>query len=99
MRSLPALIGATALLGLLVAGCGGTSLDSSGLETEVAEYARKSLHERVESVDCPSGEPVEKGRVLKCVVRLKGGGSKVAAMEIIDKKADVRVKHYGGANE
>jgi len=99
MRSLPALLGATALLGLLAAGCGGKTLDSSGLETEVAEYARKSLHERVESVDCPSGEPVEKGRVIRCVVTLKGGGSKVAAIEITDEKADVRVKHYGGVNE
>jgi hypothetical protein len=99
MRSLPALLGVTALLGLVAAGCGGTALDSGSLEVEVTEYARKSLHERVESVDCPSGEPVEKGRVVKCVVTLKGGGSKVAAIEITDEKADLRVKHYGGANE
>jgi hypothetical protein len=100
MRSLSALLGATALLAALVfAGCGGTALDAVSLEEEVTEYVEKSLHEDVKSVDCPSGEPVDPGRVVKCEVVLKGGAKKVAEIEITDKKADLRVKHYGGTNE
>jgi hypothetical protein len=94
------------LLGLLAAasmafaaGCGGTVIDSTGIEETVQEYLEKSLHEDVKSVDCPSGQSPDPGLVIKCDVVLKGGETKVASVEVTNKDADFRIKQYGGSNE
>jgi hypothetical protein len=94
------------LLGLLVAvaavfagGCGGTVIDSTGMEETVSEYLEKSLHEDVKSVDCPSDQPPDPGLIIKCDVALKGGTKKVASVEVTNKDADFRIKQYGGSNE
>jgi len=94
-------LGAGLALGaaLILAGCGGTALDSESLEAEVSEYLHKSLHEDVKSIDCPSEEPVDPGRIVDCTVTLKGGQKKVIGIEIVNKDADIRVAHYRGANE
>jgi Domain of unknown function (DUF4333) len=82
-----------------IASCGGTVVDSTAMEEDLTAYLEKSLHERVKSVDCPSDEPVEKGLVIECEVKLEGGDEKPLTVEITTKEADYRVKHYGGANE
>ena len=94
------------LLGLLavasmafVVGCGGTVIDSTGMEETVQEYLEKSLHEDVKSVDCPSDQPPDPGLVIDCDVTLKDGKAKVAAVEVTNKEADFRIKQYGGSNE
>jgi hypothetical protein len=94
------------LLGLLAAasmvfvvGCGGTVIDSTGMEETIQEYIEKSLHEDVNSVDCPSDQPPDPGLVIKCDVSLEGGKTKVAAVEVTNKDADFRIKQYGGSNE
>jgi hypothetical protein len=92
------------VLGLLLAaavlaGCGGTVLDSTAIEEQVDAYVENSLHESVKSVDCPSGEPVDPGLIIKCDVSLKDGGKKVASVEITNKDADFRIARYGGSNE
>jgi len=84
------------LLGVAT-GCGGTVLEAEGVEIEVGDYLRKSLHENVESVECPAGEPVEAGRVVECDVTLKSGQRKVVSIEIVNEDADIRVAHYGGS--
>jgi hypothetical protein len=84
---------------MLVAGCGGTTVDSQSLEETISAYLQKSLHENVKSVSCPSDQPVDPGLIVKCDVTLKDGTEKVAAIEITNKDADIRVAHYGGSNE
>jgi hypothetical protein len=94
------------LLGLLaavsmafLAGCGGTVIDSTGMEETVQEYLEKSLHEDVKSVDCPSDQPPDPGLVIDCDVTLEDGKTKVAAVEVTSKDADFRIKQDGGSNE
>jgi hypothetical protein len=84
---------------VFVAGCGGTVIDSTGMEETVQEYLEKSLHEDVKSVECPSDQPPDPGLVIDCHVTLKGGEAKVATVEVTNKDADFRIKRYGGSNE
>jgi uncharacterized protein DUF4333 len=97
MRGLTVLLGASIALALV--GCGGTAVDSTAMEEDLTVYLEKSLHERVKSVDCPADEPVEKGLVFECDVKLEGGDEVPLAVEITSEDADYRVKRYGGANE
>ena len=84
---------------LFVAGCGGTVVDATAMDEDLTAYLEKSLHEDVKSVDCPSDQSVDPGRIIKCDVTLRGGAHKVLTVEITTKEADYRVKRYGGANE
>ena len=94
------------LLGVLVAvsavfavGCGGTVVDSTAMEEDIAAYVEKSLHEDVKSVDCPSDQPVDPGLKIRCEVTLKDGKVKVATAEVTNRDADYRIAQYGGSNE
>jgi hypothetical protein len=95
------LLGAMAVVAMLaLAGCGGTVVDSTAMSEDLkSTYLEKSLHESVKSVDCPSNQSVDPGRIINCDVTLQGGAHKVLTVEITTKEADYRVKHYGGANE
>jgi len=100
MSRFNALLGAVALVAaLLFAGCGGTVIDVTTMEEDIAAYVEKTLDEDVKSVDCPSDQPVDPGLKFKCEVTLKGGKVKEATVEVTNKDADYRIAHYGGANE
>jgi hypothetical protein len=92
-------IAAVAAAVFFIASCGGTVVDATAMDEDLTAYLEKSLHENVKSVDCPSDQSVDPGRIIKCDVTLQGGAHKVLTVEITTKEADYRVKHYGGANE
>lgn len=76
---------------LVVSGCGETVIDKAKIEATLEEDLRKSEHERVSSVDCPSGVAVEPGASFECTVKLAGGKEETATLKIRDKNADVEV--------
>ena len=90
-----ALLGAVALV-VLIAGCGGTVLDSTGAEEELQASLTKSLKEKVSSVECPSGQKVEPKATFDCTVNLKNGKTETATLEIRNKQADLSVIKLGG---
>jgi hypothetical protein len=84
-------LAALALIALAaLPGCGGTVIDSAKTEGAL-QHNLEELHEKVESVDCPSGVEVEPKATFQCVVNLAGGKTKTATLEIRDSKADVSV--------
>lgn len=76
---------------LAVAGCGETVIDRAKIEAALEENLRKSAHERVSSVDCPSGVEVEPGASFECTIKLAGGKEETATLKIRNKNADVEV--------
>jgi hypothetical protein len=97
MRS-PARSGALAALvvaAIAIAGCGKTVIDSAKAEGAVAENLRRQLHEKVSSVECPSGVEVKPKVTFECTVNLAGGGTETATLKILDDKADVEVTGLG----
>jgi hypothetical protein len=59
-------------LGLVVAGCGESKLDTSRLESQI----EKALHDRtgvsIASVRCPDDVKAEKGDTFRCVAQTTG---------------------------
>lgn len=92
------------LLGLvavaaLVAGCGGSVIDSTKQE-EVVKANFEHVHgEKVSSVHCPSGVKVEKGTTFECTVKPAKGEEQTETLEIVDSNADVHVIELRGSNE
>lgn len=82
---------ALVLAALAVSGCGETVIDKAKIEAALEENLRKSSHERVSSVDCPSSVEVETGARFECAVKLAGGKEETAVLRIRDKNADVEV--------
>ena len=48
----------------------------------------KSLHAKIKSVDCPSGEKIEAGRTFPCTVIFSDGKQATATLKILNKDAD-----------
>lgn len=80
-----------AALGLLASGCGETVIDASKAEDAVQQSLEKSLRSKVESVDCPADEKVEKGRTFDCAVTLPEGQKATATLRITSDDADVTI--------
>jgi hypothetical protein len=78
-----------ALLAVLLSGCGGTTVDPVKLEDTLQASLEKSFHEKITSVDCPSGQDVTPGATFKCEVTFSDEQRKAALLKIRDKDADI----------
>jgi hypothetical protein len=78
-----------AVLAVLLAGCGGTTVDPVKLEDTLQASLERSFHEKITEVDCPSGRKVDPGSTLTCVVTFSDDKRKTALLEIRDKEADI----------
>lgn len=85
---------------IFVAGCGGgTVIDTTKIEEQLEANLRNAQKEKVESVECPSGQKVEKGATFICSVSLSDGKEQKVTLEIDNSEADVHITHLSGANE
>lgn len=72
----------------MASGCGGTTIDSSKAEGAIQTNMERSLHEKVTTVDCPSGQEVEVGATFSCVVHFSDGKQATVKLKIRNKEAD-----------
>jgi Domain of unknown function (DUF4333) len=82
-----------AVLGLLViafsaAGCG-TVVDPVKLQDTIQADLEKSLHVKIQAVDCPSDVSVDPGATFTCEVVFPDGEREVATLKIRNKDADI----------
>jgi hypothetical protein len=80
-----------AAFAVLASGCGETVIDQAKAEDAVQQSLEKSLQGKVESVDCPADEEVEKGRTFDCDVILPEGQKAIATLRITSDDADVTI--------
>jgi hypothetical protein len=85
---LAALILALAAAALLSA-CGETVIDPAKAEDAIQADLEKSLHENIQSVECPADEKVESGRTFTCTVNYADGEQAIATLKIRNEDADV----------
>ncbi len=90
------LAAAVAAAALVASGSGETVIDQAKVEATIKENLGSTRHERVASVDCPSGVEVQPGATFKCTVNLAGGGTETATLRIVDKKADLEMTGLSG---
>lgn len=85
------LVAAVALvvLSVLVAGCGGTTVDPVKLEDTIQASLEKSFHEKIKAVECPSGQAVDPGSTFTCEVIRSHDKREIATLKIRDKEADI----------
>jgi hypothetical protein len=76
---------------LVIAGCGGTTIDRVKLEDTTQASLEGSLHEKIKNVDCPSGLSVDPGSTFTCDVIFPDGNQMTATLEIRDKEADLTI--------
>jgi hypothetical protein len=81
-------------LGLLASGCGETVIDASKAEDATQQSLEGSLDQKVESVDCPSDQKVEKGATFECTVTLGDGQEGTATLLIRNDDADITISDY-----
>ncbi len=97
-----AFIGLAAVLAL-VAGCGGTVIDTSKIEEALKANFEHARGEKVSSVECPSEQNLEPKSTFECTVSLADGSTRTETLEIVNDKADVHVigvqGEPSGANE
>jgi hypothetical protein len=82
-------VASTAVMAAFVAGCGGTTVDPVKVEDTLQVSLEKSFHEKITSVDCPSGQDVTPGATFKCEVTFSDDKRKAALLKIRDKEADI----------
>jgi len=82
-------VAALAAAALVVAGCGETVIDDQKTEGAVQSSLEKSLHEKIQAVECPSDQKVEAGKTFTCVVTFSHGKQATATLKILNKDADV----------
>ena len=82
-------VAAVFVMGVLLAGCGETVIDSSKAEAAIQSNLEKSLHDKVSSVSCPSEQKVEPGATFTCSVSFANGKQATATLKILNKEADV----------
>lgn len=82
-------VAALAALGLVAVGCGETVIDDVKAEGAIQSSLEKSLHEKIQSVDCPSDQEVEKGKTFTCQVNFSQGKQATATLKILNEDADV----------
>lgn len=83
-----ALIGAVALV---VSGCGETVIDDQKTEGAVKASLERSVHEKIKSVDCPTGEKVDPGNTFTCAVDFSKGEEATATLKILNSDADLHL--------
>lgn len=76
---------------LVMGGCGETVIDYQKAQEALQASLERSLHRKVASASCPSGEKVEPGREFECAVRFSDGRRMVATLRIRNADADVSV--------
>ncbi|HEX2392717.1 MAG TPA: DUF4333 domain-containing protein [Solirubrobacterales bacterium] len=76
---------------LVIAGCGGTTIDQVKLEDTTRASLEGSLHEKIKNVDCPSGLSVDPGSTFTCDVTFPDAKQMTATLEIRDKDADITI--------
>jgi hypothetical protein len=72
-------------------GCGETVIDSTKAEEATKASLEDSLHEKIASVECPSGQKVEPGTSFTCTVGFSDGSRETATLKIRNKDADVSI--------
>jgi len=75
----------------LAQGCGETVIDDAKTEAAIEDNLKKSVGQKVASVDCPSGAEAEAGKSFDCTVELAGGKTETATLKIVNDDADVEV--------
>jgi NAD(P)H-hydrate repair Nnr-like enzyme with NAD(P)H-hydrate epimerase domain len=83
---------ALALASLAVLGCGGVQIDHVKEEALIEENLQKTMGQKVASVECPSGVPVEKGKTFECRVKLKSGREETVTMKVLNSSADTGIE-------
>jgi hypothetical protein len=74
---------------IVATGCGETVIDRVKAEETVQASLEKSLHEKIDSVQCPSDVKVEAGVSFACTVGFSDGSQDIAKLKIRNKDADV----------
>jgi Domain of unknown function (DUF4333) len=69
-------------------------IDSDKTEAAIEENLAAEVELPIESVECPTDQPVEPGARFECVVGLEGGDEKTATLEIENEDADVAVIRF-----
>jgi hypothetical protein len=77
-----------------VAGCGDTVIDASKAEGAIQTNLERSLHEKVTSVVCPSGQKVEVGNEFTCTIDFSNGKHATVTLKIRNQDADTDVVGY-----
>jgi uncharacterized protein DUF4333 len=72
-------------------GCGGTVVSKEKVDDTTQASLERSLHEKIKSVDCPSGQPVDPGSTFECAVVFPDGKRESAILKIRDKDADISI--------
>ncbi|HEY4779873.1 MAG TPA: DUF4333 domain-containing protein [Solirubrobacterales bacterium] len=85
------LVVALAAIAFAAAGCGGTVIDSEKTEDTLQANVEHVRHEKIDSVDCPSGEDVDPGATFVCAVNFSDGKKATVTLKIRNKDADVDV--------
>ena len=69
-------------------------IDESKAEDATQQSLEGSLNRKVESVDCPSDQKVEKGKTFECAVTLDDGQKGTALLLIRNDDADVKIERF-----
>jgi uncharacterized protein DUF4333 len=72
-------------------GCGETVIDNAKTEEATKASLEDSLHEKIASVQCPSGQKVELGASFGCTVDFSDGSRETAILKIRNKEADISI--------
>ena len=71
-----------------VYGCG-TVVDRAKLQDTIQQSLESSVHEKIQSVDCPSDVSVDPGATFDCIVIFSDDRREVATLRIRNKDADI----------
>jgi hypothetical protein len=74
---------------IVASGCGETVIDHVKAQETIEASLEKSLHEKITSVQCPSGVKVETGATFTCTVDFSNGSHEIATLKIRNEEADV----------
>ncbi|MGN6255397.1 MAG: DUF4333 domain-containing protein [Solirubrobacterales bacterium] len=69
-------------------GCG-TVVDREKLQDTIQASLKRSIHEKIKAVECPSDQPVDPGATFTCTVIFSGDRREVATLKIRNKEADI----------
>ncbi len=64
-------------------------IDATKAEDTIQASLEKSLHEKIEAVDCPSDVEVEAGTSFTCTVDFADGSQEIATLKIRNEDADI----------
>lgn len=80
-----AVIGATAVIALVAAGCGGSVVKQSSEEDLVTQTFQKQGLPAPESIDCPDNVDAKVGETFECTATVKGGQTLTLSAKITKK--------------